>query len=262
MQALVQTFFGSVFTIVLSIALAVLLLFVLQRCWPPPTRKLHNDMVGSSVGVIGTTYAVIIAFMLSGVWGDFETAQVNAEQEANCLVNVYRFADRLPKDVGGKVQQSARDYASTMVNQEWPAMTRETSSEAGHQLMKAMWKLLIDLQNQDTSQQLILDHTLSQLTNLTEHRRIRLLQSHKQLPAILWAVLIVGAIVTVASTCLFGVENFRLHVLQVSALTLLVSLMLVAIADIDRPFQGNIRVPPDGFLYALHTFDQWQQPAQ
>lgn len=90
---------------------------------------------------------------------------------------------------------------------------------------------------------------------MTEHRRIRLLQSRKRLPAILWAVLLVGGIVTVGSTCLFGIEDFKLHVVQVFEISFLISLLLVSIAAIDRPFQGQVHVPPEAFRYAIDTID-------
>jgi hypothetical protein len=93
---------------------------------------------------------------------------------------------------------------------------------------------------------------------MTEHRRIRLLQSRQQLPALLWAVLVVGGIVTVGSTCLFGVENFKLHLVQVFEISFLLSLMLVAIASINRPYQGDVHVTPEAFRYALETM---QEPA-
>jgi hypothetical protein len=91
---------------------------------------------------------------------------------------------------------------------------------------------------------------------MTEHRRIRLLQSRQELPALLWAVLIVGGVVTVSSTCLFGVENFKLHMVQVFEISFLLSLMLVAIASINRPYQGDVRVGPDAFRYALETMNE------
>jgi purine-cytosine permease-like protein len=100
----------------------------------------------------------------------------------------------------------------------------------------------------------MLDHLITELTSMTEHRRIRMLQSRKGLPGILWAVLIVGAVVTIGTSCFFGVDNLRLHAMDTIALTLLVSLMLIAIAHIDRPFQGAVHVPPDGFNLALKTF--------
>jgi hypothetical protein len=55
---------------------------------------------------------------------------------------------------------------------------------------------------------------------------------------------------------MFGIDNLILHALQVVSLTLLLSLILVAIADIDRPFQGVVHVHPSGFERARQTFAQ------
>jgi hypothetical protein len=50
--------------------------------------------------------------------------------------------------------------------------------------------------------------------------------------------------------------NFKLRVVQVLETSFLLSLMLVAIASIDRSFQGDVHVPPDAFRYALETCDE------
>ena len=94
------------------------------------------------------------------------------------------------------------------------------------------------------------DHALTELSALTEHRRTRILQSTSRLPAVLWCVLIVGGALTVASACLFGSGNWVLHGLQVFAFALLIALGLVAIAQINRPFQGSVRVSNYAFLRA------------
>jgi len=62
------------------------------------------------------------------------------------------------------------------------------------------------------------------------------------------------------STCLFGIEDFKLHIVQVFEISFLVSRMLVAIAAIDRPFQGPVRVTPEAFQDAIDTMDHtWPQ---
>ncbi len=91
---------------------------------------------------------------------------------------------------------------------------------------------------------------------MNEHRRVRQLQSGFKLPVILWFVLIFGGVVTVANSCLIGMEDARLHVLFIVSLTCLVALVLVAIAEIDRPFHGTVRVAPESFETALATFDR------
>jgi ABC-type branched-subunit amino acid transport system permease subunit len=65
--------------------------------------------------------------------------------------------------------------------------------------------------------------------------------------------LIAGGIITVAASCFFGVPNFRFHLVQVVMLTFLISLVLVAIANIDRPYQGLVKVEPEGFNFANRT---------
>ena len=257
MHGFAESIEGGFVIVASSTALAMSMLLLLHKFWPPQLRMAHNDMVGPSLGVIGTTYAVIIAFMLSGVWSQFQTAEVNAEQEANCLVNIYRFAESFPPAEGPKVQQLAVEYSKVMISDEWQAMEHEASSEHAHTLMRALWRALPSIDGQNIAQHTAVDHAITELSSMTEHRRIRLLESHQKLPGIRWSVLIIGGIITVGSTCLFGVENFSLHLVQVFAITLLLSVMLVAIAEIDQPFQGDVRVAPDGFRYALDSFDKW-----
>jgi hypothetical protein len=49
---------------------------------------------------------------------------------------------------------------------------------------------------------------------------------------------------------MFGASNGALHIIQVSAFTLLIALVLVAIADINRPFQGSVHVSDYAFRRA------------
>jgi ABC-type branched-subunit amino acid transport system permease subunit len=86
------------------------------------------------------------------------------------------------------------------------------------------------------------------------------MQSRESLPVILWAVLVAGGIITVASSCFFGVPSFRFHLLQVLVLSFLIALVLVAIADIDQPYQGVVRVAPQGFQFAVNTLHNLPSP--
>jgi hypothetical protein len=253
-----QTAIGSVLIIISCIVSALFALAVLRHYWAPSTRAAHNDVVGPNVSVLGTTYAVLLAFMLSGVWTNLQAARLNAEQEANNLVNIFRFAYQLPPESRTQVQALARQYCDAMITDEWPAMVKETQSLKAHHLTQQLWRALTTVQPRNSGEQTVMDHSLSELTGMTEHRRIRLLQSRQHLPAMLWAVLIVGGLVTVGSTCLFHVQNFKLHVVQVFEISFLLSLMLVAIASINRPYQGDVHVSPEAFQYALDTMNEPQ----
>lgn len=86
------------------------------------------------------------------------------------------------------------------------------------------------------------DHALYELSALTEERRVRQLQSVSRPPKVLWFVLLVGGALTIMSSCMFGSESPWLHGMQVFAFSLMIALALVAIGDIDRPYQGSVNV--------------------
>ena len=116
--------FTDIVIIVASISAAILFLYAVTRASEAHSRKESNDFTGAVVAVIGTTYAVLLAFMLSNVWGLFQQAQVNAEQEANDVVNVYRIGSLLQEPARQRLQQLARQYAQNVVETEFPSMSR------------------------------------------------------------------------------------------------------------------------------------------
>ncbi len=240
--------------IVVSVGAATGFLYAVTRTSTTPSRKESNDFTGAVVAVIGTTYAVLLAFMLSNVWDMFQQAQVNVEQEANDLVNVFRLGSLLPDPARQQLQELTRQYAESALAVEFPSMQIDNLPQQEGGFVTQMWVVAGALQPHSEQESQTLAGLMTTLRSLTEHRRIRIMQSKEALPGILWAVLIAGGIITVSAACFFGVPNFRFHLLQVVVLSFLISLVLVAIADIDRPYQGNIRIAPTSFEFALRTF--------
>ena len=238
-----------------SVALALLFLWQLRRFWPPQARKMHNDLIGWQIGFLATSYAVIVAFMLSGVWQSFQAAEANAEVEANSLILLHRMADGVPAASCAQLKTLTRRYADSMIADEWPALNKGLSVDTGTRLIQSMWKTAIHIQPRTPGEQIVLSQILTELSSLAEHYRIRHYQSHAQLPAVFWLVLIVGGSITVTYTCLLGVESRRMHVIQVVTTTLVLSLVLVTIADVDQPFRGAINVSSEPFRLALKAFD-------
>jgi hypothetical protein len=147
----------------------------------------------------------------------------------------------------------ARYYANTVIGKDWPEMAADLVPEASQKINQDMWKALMSTKSESPAQLLAEDHTISELSDMTKHRRIRLMQSSFHLPAMLWCLLIVGGAVTIASASMFGSANTMLHRLQIFAFSLLVTLVLVAVADIDRPFGGSAHVKDLAFQRALQS---------
>ncbi|MGB8771683.1 MAG: DUF4239 domain-containing protein [Candidatus Korobacteraceae bacterium] len=235
---------------ILAVIASLLFMVGLNWVWPWEKRREHNDQIGWQLSVLGTTYAVILGFMLYAVWTAFGIAQSNVDLEGNDLVNVYRLAEGLPDQQRVQLQKLTQRYADVVIDQDWPQMAADQVPDQTREINRDMWKTLMSVKAASPNEIAAEDHALYELSALTEHRRTRILQSISRLPTVLWCVLIVGGAVTVASSCLFGSANSTLHALQVFAFSLLISLALIAIADINRPFQGSIHVSNYAFIRA------------
>jgi hypothetical protein len=113
-----------------------------------------------------------------------------------------------------------------------------------------MWQILMTVKTASPAEILAEDHALYELSTMSQDRQMRQLQSKSRLPGVLWFVLIVGGGVTIASSCMFGTENTLLHGAQVFAFSFLIGLVLIAIGDIDRPFQGTVSVSNAAYIRA------------
>jgi Protein of unknown function (DUF4239) len=240
----------NVFIVIISLACSLFFMAGMNFYWPAEKRRAHNDLIGWQLSVLGTTYAVIVGFMLYTVWINFGTADLNADAEANSLVNVYRLSTGLAPQEGERLKVLARAYGDAVVDREWGEMATGTLPTETREIARQMWMTLMASKAASPTEITAEDHALYELSALAGYRRIRLVESAARLPGVLWFVLLVGGTVTVASTCMFGASNGPLHVIQVSAFALLISLVLVAIADINRPFQGSVHVSDYAFRRA------------
>ena len=80
---------------------------------------------------------------------------------------------------------------------------------------------------------------LARFNALSDARSRRLLSSQARMPGSLWALLIVGSIVTIGSMYLFGVKSLVLHALLTGAMSGSVGFVLYLILDMDNPFWGD-----------------------
>lgn len=236
-----------------TILVSMLAMMGLNRVWPSEKRRQYNDLIGWQLSILGTTYAVILGFMLYTVWTSFGEAEMNVYFEADALINLYRLADGLPGVQRTQLQALARSYTDTVIDQEWPQMARDEVPERSSVISKEMWKTVMSVKAESPTEVNAQEQMMGELESLAQHRLTRVLQSRTRLPTVLWCVLLVGGNLTIVSACTFGSQSVKLQALQVFCFSLLISLSLVAIADIHRPFYGLIHVSNSAFQKARQS---------
>jgi Protein of unknown function (DUF4239) len=238
-----------------SVAVAVVGLLVVRRAVPATSLHGHHDVAGFIIAVLGVIYAVLLALVVIAVWEDFEAARVTVVREADGVVGVFRMSQGLPPALRQRVHRQARAYAQVVINEEWPLMARGKESPRAWAAIDELWRIFTTMEPRTERESALYTESLTALRELGDNRRLRLLESHEGVPAIMWIVLYSGGLCTIVFTYFFGVENFRAQALMTVLLTAEIALVLFLISALNYAFAGDVRVQPDAFRHVLETMD-------
>ena len=245
-----------ILTVFVPVLVAVAGLVLVQRLVPPERREGQNDVAGFIYAVLGVAYAVLLAFVVIAVWQDYETAKTNVDSEAHELAGVYFLASRLPEPQRTRIQDLARTYARVVVKEEWPMMERGQAIPRADSLVRRLRSEISEFDPHTKGEQVLYERGLTQLHDATDARRSRLLEVREGIPSLLWVVLVVGGVITVSFTYLFGLKSNVAHALMVAALTLLICAILFTIGEFDYPFSGVVEIQPEAFREVLRSFGE------
>jgi len=232
-----------------------------RRVIKPEHLAPHHDVAGFLVAIVGVLYAVVLGFVVITVWSNFDEVQRTADLEAGAVADTYAFSTLLPDPPRARVEAMLAGYALEVRDHEW------TSLANGHPDPAARLYLIGALQaiastpekpTKDLSEALrsesIRQAVISNMRDVADDRRLRLIQAKNKLPAPLYLALIIGAFMVLAFVFLFGVENQALQMTMTAIVAGCIGLLLGVIVEFNSPFQGAIRVSPEAWNSLIDSY--------
>lgn len=237
--------------IIVAVLFAIAGTALVRRFTSPEELRLHNNVTGYMFGAVGVIYAVLLAFTVIVVWGDFNTAAAVARREASGLGSVYRDALALRQPEQDRLRALLREYGKQIVLDEWPAMARGGEGARAQQAQEEIWAMVAAFDPKTKREEIFFNQALERFNEISELRRQRLRSAQDSVNGTVWFVLMVGGFVTSCFPFFFGIENAKLQVIMTSALTILIGLSLFLIFEFQYPFTGDLSLEPDA-LRNLH----------
>jgi Protein of unknown function (DUF4239) len=228
---------------------------------PHGVRRSHNDVAGFTISVVGVMYAVLLAFLAIAVWEDFRRADALVQTEANLVSDLYRDTVGLPASEATELRHYLFVYAEVVVQDEWPPMALgQLDDAAGWQVLDEFHLALANLPHGDETQTLLVANMGQLLNLLYDARRGRFHAAAAELQPILWWNLLVGALLTILFSYLFGVPDFRMHLAMVAMLSAVIGLVLALILVLAHPFQGPNHVSVEPFETLVKAVERKAYP--
>ncbi|MFG2005063.1 DUF4239 domain-containing protein [Spirillospora sp. NPDC048911] len=239
-------------------ALAAVLVFGgLGRLRPATWRQKDDEAAGSLViDLIKTMFAFVFAFVVVTGMQQYKDASENVTNEASDLMQVYWAAHGMPDPEHRELQGLVREYATIVVNEEWPAMSDRRMSPRAAATLDRLRDRMQQVEPRGRKMEMLHESAITSVREVSEARRLRILQAQQGVPQFLWVGLMVGAILMICAPLLAGVTVTARSMAMVGLLGAFVALAMFLMWNLNYPFGGGISVQPDAFRMIIVRFGQ------
>ena len=238
--------------VVVAPTAAAMALQLLIRRWVGVERLArNNEIAGFKFATVGVIYAVLLAFTVIAVWEKFSEAQNAVAEEAGAIGALFHFSGG-PEKEAVWVRSAIGNYLKSAIDDEWPAMARESESAATDHALNAIYGAAIALDRSGLRGTADMVEIFRLVDTVTAARRTRLHLATGLVPTVIWITLFMGAALTIGFTMFFGSENPVAQIAMTGVLSVLVTTGLVVILSIDHPFTGPTYIQPEPLDSLLH----------
>jgi hypothetical protein len=214
---------------------------------------VNNEIAGFKFATVGVLFAVLVAFAIIMVWERFADAENAVSQEAAAAAALYRLASGTEPDAV-ELRRTLDNYLALAIERDWPQMALEGNSDDVRSALDGVYGTAVRLAQNGSRPTAVLLAMFNQLDALTQARRTRLHLAVGIVPPMLWVVLTLGGVLTVAFTLFFGTKNLRAQVMMTGVLSILVFMSLLVIVSINHPFTGPVHVDSEPLRTVLVEF--------
>lgn len=235
--------FGSLWVFA-AVGLALVRRFVLPR-WR--IRESDSEFSGAMMQSVMVFYGLGVALIAVNVSQTYSDVSKIISAEATNLATLYRDVSAYPEGIRADLQRELHEYVDSLIHQAWPLQQRGRIPTGGVAQMNRFQAILTKFEPATEGYKLLHGETLGAYNRMIQSRRLRLDAVGTGLPAVMWAVIVIGALIGLSSSFFFKVEDGRLHGIQVLLLATFIGLIIFMILALDRPFRGDLGLRPDPY---------------
>jgi hypothetical protein len=208
-----------------------------------PAGTFFNDPIpaGAVYTVVGTAYMVIVAFVFFIAFESYGGAKADAEKEAIATLAMFHADVPFGPAARAELQGQMICYAREVISDEWPAMREGGASSVVDASVSAMEESAEQIPVTDAKQAAAFEHWFTLNEDRRQGRQGRIGKAEGLVPPVIWLILIIGAVVVIASVALFAdrEETAVPQAAMVAAVAIIVVSGLVLVRFLDRPYEGK-----------------------
>jgi hypothetical protein len=223
-----------------------------------PKLRYHegtHEAVSGTVQAIGVFYGITVGLIAVAVWNTNSNASELVSKEAASIASLYRDVTGYPSPIREELRSKLHEYTEFVINEAWPAQKegRGQHITSGVRILNDFQSMLLTFEPNSASQVALHNETLRAYNNLIEYRRLRIDAVSSGLSTVMWAVIWVGAIISIGVAYFYNIPDLKLHAVLVSLMAAFLAMVLFMIVINDKPFYGYNSISSDPYKLILEN---------
>jgi hypothetical protein len=246
---------AAIVMILLAEMLSMVGLFLARRYLVPRFEYSDgiNDAISGTVQAIGVFYGVTVGLIAVAVWNTNSNCADLVSNEAAAIGALYRDVSGYPEPERTQLRLHLREYTVYVIEKAWPAQMIGQTNPEGRQIIDNFQAALYSSSPTTPGQIALHGETLRAYNNLIEYRRLRMDAVNGGLSTVMWAVIWIGAGISVGIAYFFKVADWKLHAVLIGFVAGFLALVLFMIVVNDKPFYGPMSVSSEPYQIILDT---------
>lgn len=208
-------------------------------------EEMNNDVIFFA-SAIGVFYSLTVGLIAVGVWTNYTEVEDIVSLEAASIGALHRNLGGYPEPLRAELQTRLRAYIEFLITTAWPAQYHGVILDDGTELLNGLQSALFSYEPATPGQEVLHGATLRQFDELIVMRRRRLDAVGGVLPGVMWAVVLIGAFLTITVTYLLKIER-TVHLVLTAFLAMFIGLVVFVIAGLDNPLSGPLAIDSGSF---------------
>lgn len=236
---------------------ALLSLWVTRRWVTSRLRIAGDDALffgAASLQSAMVLYGLVAALTAFSVWGRYEQVSGVVSSEATAIASLWRDLGGYPQPQRDATRDLLRGYTDQVIRGAWPTQQQGRIPIEGVEWLNRLQAHLFAYEPASDSQKILHAEILGAYNRMVEVRRRRLDAVQTGLPAVMWFVLLPGAMGCLLLFALYRVDDVRYQAIMMCAMAGFLAMVLFVIIALDRPFVGEMGITADSYqlIYDHH----------
>jgi Protein of unknown function (DUF4239) len=236
----VRTWIAALVLVVVVTAAITVKLLVRRRA-PVGGWFTDSSRSAGTLSVIGTMFAVMLAFVIFLALQSYQRARNGSSVEAIAVTELHSVAAVFEPPASDRLQGGLGCYARAVIEDEWPAMRKGRSSDLVQSWIDKLGQEIAIAEPRGARQETAYAQWFDLQELRREGRRERLAEATPLVPLQLWFVLGIGASVTLAYMCAQADrrEGVLIQSMPIGFVSALVTAGLLVVFFLDHPYANE-----------------------